>query len=118
MHGGGGDRSPPCLPIFRNKNGHMGPCLQDLSRPGTCTVHGSEFWSSYRLNITEVNPLGSSFRLLDITMQAISECPSVICLSQHLSITQASSPGWQRGVQHPSAWQSGVTRSPHPVPCS
>ncbi|KFV06139.1 Interleukin-11 receptor subunit alpha, partial [Pterocles gutturalis] len=55
----------------RNKNGHVGPCLQDPSRPGTCTVHGSEFWSSYRLNITEVNPLGSSFRLLDVTMQAI-----------------------------------------------
>ncbi|XP_032843977.2 interleukin-11 receptor subunit alpha isoform X1 [Tyto alba] len=55
----------------RNKNGHMGPCLQDPSHPGTCTVHGSEFWSSYRLNITEVNPLGSSFRLLDVTMQAI-----------------------------------------------
>ncbi|KAM6226207.1 interleukin-11 receptor subunit alpha isoform 3-T3 [Spheniscus humboldti] len=55
----------------RNKNRHVGPCLQDLSRPGTCTVHGSEFWSSYRLNITEVNPLGSSFRLLDVTMQAI-----------------------------------------------
>ncbi|XP_009992103.1 PREDICTED: interleukin-11 receptor subunit alpha [Chaetura pelagica] len=55
----------------RNKSGHMGPCLQDPSQPGTCTVHGSEFWSSYRLNITEVNPLGSSFRLLDITMQAI-----------------------------------------------
>ncbi|KFQ77902.1 Interleukin-11 receptor subunit alpha, partial [Phaethon lepturus] len=55
----------------RNRNGHAGPCLQDPSRPGTCTVHRSEFWSSYRLNITEVNPLGSSFRLLDITMQAI-----------------------------------------------
>ncbi|KFQ38006.1 Interleukin-11 receptor subunit alpha, partial [Mesitornis unicolor] len=55
----------------RNKNGHGGPCLQNPSRPGTCTVHGSEFWSSYRLNITEVNPLGSSYRLLDITMQAI-----------------------------------------------
>ncbi|NWH76526.1 I11RA protein, partial [Piaya cayana] len=54
-----------------NKNRQMGPCLQDLSRPDTCTVHGSEFWSSYRLNITEVNPLGSSFRLLDVTMQAI-----------------------------------------------
>ncbi|KGL97046.1 Interleukin-11 receptor subunit alpha, partial [Charadrius vociferus] len=56
---------------WRNKNGHVGLCLQDPSRPGTCTVHGSEFWSSYRLNITEVNPLGSSFRLLDVTMQAI-----------------------------------------------
>ncbi|NXD14075.1 I11RA protein, partial [Nothocercus nigrocapillus] len=55
----------------RNKNGHVGPCLQDPARAGTCTVHKSEFWSSYRMNITEVNPLGSSFRLLDITMQAI-----------------------------------------------
>ncbi|NXS14869.1 I11RA protein, partial [Neodrepanis coruscans] len=55
----------------RNKNGHMGLCLQDPSRPGTCTVHRSEFWSSYRLNITEVNPLGFSYRLLDVTMQAI-----------------------------------------------
>ncbi|NXG56495.1 I11RA protein, partial [Hemiprocne comata] len=65
------DLSPPCLLVCRNKNGHVGPCLQDPSHPSTCTVHGSEFWSSYRLNITEVNPLGSSFRLLDITMQAI-----------------------------------------------
>ncbi|XP_030323666.1 interleukin-11 receptor subunit alpha isoform X2 [Calypte anna] len=55
----------------REKSGHVGLCLQDPFHPGTCTVHGSEFWSSYRLNITEVNPLGSSFRLLDITMQAI-----------------------------------------------
>ncbi|XP_052526577.1 interleukin-11 receptor subunit alpha isoform X1 [Tympanuchus pallidicinctus] len=55
----------------RNKSGHVGPCLQDPARTGTCTVHRSEFWSSYRLNITEVNPLGSSFRLLDVTMQAI-----------------------------------------------
>ncbi|NXJ32634.1 I11RA protein, partial [Ciconia maguari] len=55
----------------RNKNGHVGLCLQDPAHPSTCTIHGSEFWSSYRLNITEVNPLGSSFRLLDVTMQAI-----------------------------------------------
>ncbi|XP_017602130.1 PREDICTED: interleukin-11 receptor subunit alpha isoform X1 [Corvus brachyrhynchos] len=55
----------------RNRNGHMGLCLQDPSRPGTCTVHRSEFWSSYRLNITEVNPLGFNYRLLDVTMQAI-----------------------------------------------
>ncbi|NXF41911.1 I11RA protein, partial [Nyctibius bracteatus] len=67
----GGDMSPPHLPICRNKNGHVGPYLQDLARPSTCTIHGSEFWSSYRLNITEVKPLGSSFCLLDITMQAI-----------------------------------------------
>lgn len=63
----------------------MGLCLQDPSRPGTCTVHRSEFWSSYRLNITEVNPLGFSYRLLDVTMQAISESPS-IRLSHRLSV--------------------------------
>ncbi|KFV87605.1 Interleukin-11 receptor subunit alpha, partial [Struthio camelus australis] len=55
----------------RRKIGHVGPCLQDPARADTCTVHKSEFWSSYRMNVTEVNPLGSSFRLLDITMQAI-----------------------------------------------
>lgn len=77
--------SPPCLPVCRNKNGHVGLCLQDPSRPGTCTVHRSEFWSSYRLNITEVNPLGFSYRLLDVTMQAISEFPS-ICLSVPLFV--------------------------------
>uniref|UniRef100_A0A8C4WGF7 Fibronectin type-III domain-containing protein n=1 Tax=Gopherus evgoodei TaxID=1825980 RepID=A0A8C4WGF7_9SAUR len=49
----------------------VGPCVQDPGRPRTCTVPKCEFWSSYRLNITEVNPLGSSFRLLDVTMQAI-----------------------------------------------
>ncbi|KAJ7424147.1 Interleukin-11 receptor subunit alpha [Willisornis vidua] len=59
------------ITTYRNKNGHVGLCLQDPSRPGTCTVHRSEFWSSYRLNITEVNPLGFSYRLLDVTMQAI-----------------------------------------------
>lgn len=69
--------SLPCLLVCRNKNGHVGLCLQDSSRPGTCTVHRSEFWSSYRLNITEVNPLGFSYRLLDVTMQAISESPSI-----------------------------------------
>ncbi|XP_030113647.1 interleukin-11 receptor subunit alpha isoform X8 [Taeniopygia guttata] len=59
------------ITTYRNRNGHVGLCLQDPSRPGTCTVHRSEFWSSYRLNITEVNPLGFSYRLLDVTMQAI-----------------------------------------------
>uniref|UniRef100_A0A7M4G138 Interleukin 11 receptor subunit alpha n=1 Tax=Crocodylus porosus TaxID=8502 RepID=A0A7M4G138_CROPO len=55
----------------RVQGGPVGLCLQDPARPGTCTVPKSEFWSSYRLNVTEVNPLGASFRLLDVTMQAI-----------------------------------------------
>lgn len=83
----------------------MGPCLQDPSRPGTCTVHGSEFWSSYRLNITEVNPLGSSFRLLDVTMQAISESAS-IHLSIPVSIHPTGNPLWM------AAWQPRVMRAP------
>ncbi|KAG8429605.1 hypothetical protein GDO86_019699, partial [Hymenochirus boettgeri] len=31
----------------------------------------SGFWSSYQINITEENPLGSTFRLLDVTVQSI-----------------------------------------------
>ncbi|XP_038259681.1 interleukin-11 receptor subunit alpha isoform X3 [Dermochelys coriacea] len=55
----------------RTQTSQVGPCVQDPGRPHTCSVHKCEFWSSYRLNVTEVNPLGSSFRLLDVTMQAI-----------------------------------------------
>ncbi|XP_074850540.1 interleukin-11 receptor subunit alpha isoform X2 [Carettochelys insculpta] len=55
----------------RPQSSQAGPCVQDPARPHTCTVHQCEFWSSYRLNVTEVNPLGSRFRLLDVTMQAI-----------------------------------------------
>ncbi|XP_073199446.1 interleukin-11 receptor subunit alpha isoform X3 [Lepidochelys kempii] len=55
----------------RTQPSQVGPCVQDPGHPHTCSVHKCEFWSSYRLNVTEVNPLGSSFRLLDVTMQAI-----------------------------------------------
>lgn len=55
----------------RAQSSPVGPCVQDPARPRTCTVHKCEFWSAYRLNVTEVNPLGASFRLLDVTMQAI-----------------------------------------------
>ncbi|XP_067386982.1 interleukin-11 receptor subunit alpha isoform X2 [Emydura macquarii macquarii] len=56
---------------WRAKNSLAGPCVQDPASPRTCTVHKCEFWSAYRLNVTEVNPLGASFRLLDVTMHAI-----------------------------------------------
>uniref|UniRef100_A0A1B8Y0P5 Fibronectin type-III domain-containing protein n=1 Tax=Xenopus tropicalis TaxID=8364 RepID=A0A1B8Y0P5_XENTR len=49
----------------------IGVCLQEPVRPNMCSVRKSEFWSSYQMNITEENPLGSSFRLLDVTMQSI-----------------------------------------------
>ncbi|KAJ6663023.1 hypothetical protein lerEdw1_010844 [Lerista edwardsae] len=55
----------------RSQPSDVGLCAQDPARPRSCTVTKAQFWSSYRMNVTELNPLGSSFRLLDITMQAI-----------------------------------------------
>ncbi|XP_072462658.1 interleukin-11 receptor subunit alpha isoform X5 [Notamacropus eugenii] len=46
-------------------------CLPELPGATRCVVHGSEFWSQYRINVTEVNPLGASARLLDVSMQSI-----------------------------------------------
>uniref|UniRef100_A0A8C5S6M7 Interleukin-11 receptor subunit alpha n=1 Tax=Laticauda laticaudata TaxID=8630 RepID=A0A8C5S6M7_LATLA len=51
----------------------VGPCVQDPGRPLTCTVSKSQFWSLYRVNVTEVNPLGSSFTLLNIIAQRIAK---------------------------------------------
>ncbi|XP_077674211.1 interleukin-11 receptor subunit alpha isoform X3 [Eretmochelys imbricata] len=59
------------ITTYRTQPSQVGPCVQDPGHPHACSVHKCEFWSSYRLNVTEVNPLGSSFRLLDVTMQAI-----------------------------------------------
>ncbi|XP_077003962.1 interleukin-11 receptor subunit alpha [Tamandua tetradactyla] len=47
------------------------PCLQDPPGAARCIVHGAEFWSQYRINVTEVNPLGASTRLLDVSLQSI-----------------------------------------------
>lgn len=55
----------------RSPTNDVGLCTQDPAHPLSCTVTKAQFWSSYRMNVTEINPLGSSFRLLDITMQAI-----------------------------------------------
>uniref|UniRef100_A0A8D0H1Z5 Interleukin 11 receptor subunit alpha n=1 Tax=Sphenodon punctatus TaxID=8508 RepID=A0A8D0H1Z5_SPHPU len=55
----------------RARNSNMGVCVQFPGWPYSCTVSKSEFWSVYRINVTEVNPLGSNFQLLDFTMQAI-----------------------------------------------
>ncbi|XP_060540420.1 interleukin-11 receptor subunit alpha isoform X4 [Pantherophis guttatus] len=51
----------------------VGPCVQDPGLPLSCTVGKSQFWSSYRVNVTEVNPLGSSFALLDIIAHSITK---------------------------------------------
>lgn len=46
-------------------------CLQDVRHPNMCSVRNSKLWTSYQMNITEENPLGSSFRLLEFNVQSI-----------------------------------------------
>ncbi|XP_069819443.1 interleukin-11 receptor subunit alpha [Dendropsophus ebraccatus] len=46
-------------------------CVQDPRHPNTCSVRSSKLWTSYQMNITEENPLGSSFRILEFTVQSI-----------------------------------------------
>ncbi|XP_054842938.1 interleukin-11 receptor subunit alpha [Eublepharis macularius] len=55
----------------RSQSSDEGLCLLDPAHPHSCTVSKAQFWSSYRMNVTEMNPLGSSCRLLDFTVQAI-----------------------------------------------
>lgn len=54
------------------------PCPQDPPGAARCVVHGAEFWSQYRINVTEVNPLGTSTRLLDVSLQSICEYPQIL----------------------------------------
>lgn len=49
------------------------PCPQEPPGAARCVVRGAEFWSQYRINVTEVNPLGASTRLLDVSLQSIRE---------------------------------------------
>lgn len=62
-----------CLCASRSPVSNVGLCVQDPALPLSCTVSKSQFWSSYRVNVTEVNPLGSSFSLLDIIAHSISK---------------------------------------------
>ncbi|XP_021108657.1 interleukin-11 receptor subunit alpha isoform X2 [Heterocephalus glaber] len=43
------------------------PCPQDPLGNPRCVIYWAEFWSQYRINVTEVNPLGASTRLLDVS---------------------------------------------------
>ncbi|XP_038598700.1 interleukin-11 receptor subunit alpha isoform X8 [Tachyglossus aculeatus] len=52
-------------------SGEVGVCEQEHPEVRRCVVCGSEFWSEYRVNVTELNPLGASARLLDVSMQTI-----------------------------------------------
>ncbi|XP_075043170.1 interleukin-11 receptor subunit alpha isoform X2 [Mixophyes fleayi] len=46
-------------------------CLQDPTHPNMCSVRHSKLWTSYQMNITEENPLGSNFRILEFNVQSI-----------------------------------------------
>ncbi|XP_044131133.1 interleukin-11 receptor subunit alpha [Bufo gargarizans] len=59
------------LASYRVDRGNPEICLQDAQRPNMCSVWSSKLWTSYQMNITEENPLGSSFRILEFTVQSI-----------------------------------------------
>ncbi|XP_063309862.1 interleukin-11 receptor subunit alpha [Pelobates fuscus] len=56
---------------YRSNNHVTGTCLQEALRPNMCSVRESQPWSIYQMNITETNPLGSSIRIIEFTVQSI-----------------------------------------------
>ncbi|EDL98693.1 interleukin 11 receptor, alpha chain 1, isoform CRA_a [Rattus norvegicus] len=83
------------------------PCPQDPLEASRCVVHGAEFWSEYRINVTEVNPLGASTCLLDVRLQRILRPDP----PQGLRVE--SVPGYPRRLHaswtYPASWR----RQPH-----
>lgn len=70
-------------------------------------VHGAEFWSEYRINVTEVNPLGASTCLLDVRLQ------SILRPDPPQGLRVESVPGYPRRLHaswtYPASWR----RQPH-----
>lgn len=56
---------------YRVNEGNPEVCVQDLALPNMCSVRHSKLWTSYRMNITEINPLGFNFRILEFNVQSI-----------------------------------------------
>uniref|UniRef100_A0AC11CU18 Interleukin 11 receptor subunit alpha n=1 Tax=Ovis aries TaxID=9940 RepID=A0AC11CU18_SHEEP len=83
------------------------PCLQEPPGAARCIVHGAEFWSQYRINVTEVNPLGASTRLLDVSLQ------SILRPDPPQGLRVESVPGYPRRLRanwmYPASWP----RQPH-----
>nr|6O4P_A Chain A, Interleukin-11 receptor subunit alpha [Homo sapiens]6O4P_B Chain B, Interleukin-11 receptor subunit alpha [Homo sapiens] len=80
------------------------PCPQDPLGAARCVVHGAEFWSQYRINVTEVNPLGASTRLLDVSLQ------SILRPDPPQGLRVESVPGYPRRLRaswtYPASWPS------------
>ncbi|XP_017655920.1 interleukin-11 receptor subunit alpha isoform X2 [Nannospalax galili] len=83
------------------------PCPQDPLGASRCVVHGAEFWSEYRINVTEVNPLGTSTCLLDVRLQ------SILRPDPPQGLRVESVPGYPRRLRaswtYPDSWR----RQPH-----
>ncbi|XP_052572163.1 interleukin-11 receptor subunit alpha isoform X3 [Peromyscus californicus insignis] len=83
------------------------PCPQDPLEAFRCVVHGAEFWSEYRINVTEVNPLGASTCLLDVRLQ------SILRPDPPQGLRVESVPGYPRRLHaswtYPASWR----RQPH-----
>lgn len=83
------------------------PCPQDPLEAFRCVVHGAEFWSEYRINVTEVNPLGANTCLLDVRLQ------SILRPDPPQGLRVESVPGYPRRLHaswtYPASWR----RQPH-----
>uniref|UniRef100_G1NZB1 Interleukin 11 receptor subunit alpha n=1 Tax=Myotis lucifugus TaxID=59463 RepID=G1NZB1_MYOLU len=83
------------------------PCPQDPPGAARCVVHGAEFWSQYRINVTEVNPLGASTRLLDVSLQSILRPDP----PQGLRVEPV--PGYPRRLRASWTYPASWPRQPH-----
>ncbi|XP_006939301.2 interleukin-11 receptor subunit alpha isoform X4 [Felis catus] len=83
------------------------PCPQDPPGASRCVVHGAEFWSQYRINVTEVNPLGVSTRLLDVSLQ------SILRPDPPQGLRVESVPGYPRRLRASWTYPASWPRQPH-----
>ncbi|XP_007176967.1 interleukin-11 receptor subunit alpha isoform X4 [Balaenoptera acutorostrata] len=83
------------------------PCPQDPPGAARCVVHGAEFWSQYRINVTEVNPLGASTRLLDVSLQ------SILRPDPPQGLRVESVPGYPRRLRASWTYPASWPRQPH-----
>nr|XP_012417539.1 PREDICTED: interleukin-11 receptor subunit alpha isoform X2 [Odobenus rosmarus divergens] len=73
----------------------------------SCTWSPSQFWSQYRINVTEVNPLGASTRLLDVSLQ------SILRPDPPQGLRVESVPGYPRRLHASWTYPASWPRQPH-----
>ncbi|XP_012882051.1 PREDICTED: interleukin-11 receptor subunit alpha [Dipodomys ordii] len=83
------------------------PCPQEPPGATRCVVHGAEFWSKYRINVTEVNPLGASTRLLDVSLQ------NILRPDPPQGLQVESVPGYPRRLRASWTYPASWPRQPH-----